>query len=90
MPHDNLTKGQLLAVLLRIFEGKMSNESGQPRWIEYYVKALTLSMTNEKNLAKFDQPVSRREASLLIFRFKDMVIDEEQYKLYLARLSNLE
>ena len=90
MPHDNLTKGQLLAVLLRIFEWKMSNESGQPRRIEYYVKALSLSMTNEINLAKFDQPVSRWEASLLIFRFKDMVIDEEQYKLYLARLNNLE
>ena len=90
MPHDNLTKGQLLAVLLRIFEWKMSNETAQPRWIEYYVKALTLSMTNEKNLAKFDQPVSRREASLLIFRFKNMVSDEEQYKLYLARLTNLE
>jgi hypothetical protein len=68
----------------------MSNETAQPRWIEYYVKALTLSMTNEKNLAKFDQPVSRREASLLIFRFKNMVSDEEQYKLYLARLTNLE
>lgn len=90
MPRDNLTKGQLLAVLLRIFEWKMSNESAQPRWIEYYIKALTLSMTNEKNLTKFDQPVSRREASLLIFRFKNMVSDEEQYKLYLARLANLE
>ena len=90
MPHDNLTKGQLLAVLLRIFEWKMSNESAQPWWIEYYVKALALSMTKEMNLAKFDQPVSRWEASLLIFRFKNMVTDEEQYKLYLARLSNLE
>ena len=90
MPHDKLTKGQLLAVLIRIFEWKMSNESGQPWWIEYYVKALTLWMTNEVNLAKFDQPVSRREAALLIFRFKDMIIDEEQYKLYQARLSNLE
>ena len=89
MPHDNLTKGQLLAVLLRIFEWKMSDESGQPRWIEYYVKALSLWMTNETNLAKFDQPVSRREASLLIFRFKDMVLDEELYKLYLLRLENL-
>ena len=90
MPRDNLTKGQLLAVLLRIFEWKMSNESAQPRWIEYYVKALALWMTNEMNLAKFDQPVSRWEASLLIFRFKNMIIDEEQYELYLARLSNLE
>ena len=90
MPRDNLTKGQLLAVLLRIFEWKMSNESAQPRWIEYYVKALALWMTNEMNLSKFDQPVSRWEASLLIFRFKNMITDEEQYKLYLARLNNLE
>ena len=89
MPHDNLTKGQLLAVLLRIFEWKMSNESGQPWWIEYYVKALTLWLTNEKNLSKFDKPVSRREASLLIFRFKNMVIDDTQYQLYLAHLEDL-
>lgn len=89
MPHDNLTKGQLLAVLLRIFEWKMSDESWTPRWIEYYVKALTLSLTNETNLAKFDQPVSRREASLLIYRFKTMVADDIQYELYLARLDAL-
>jgi hypothetical protein len=68
----------------------MSNESAQPRWIEYYVKALALGMTNEMNLSKFDQPVSRREASLLIFRFKNMIIDGEQYNLYLARLNNLQ
>lgn len=89
MPHDNLTKGQLLAVLLRIFEWKMSDESWTPRWIEYYLKAMTLSLTNEINLAKFDQPVSRREASLLIYRFKTMVADDIQYELYLARLDAL-
>ena len=89
MPQDNLTKGQLLAVLLRIFEWKMSDESWMPRWIEYYVKAMTLSLTNETNLAKFDQPVSRREASLLIYRFKTMVADDIQYELYLARLDAL-
>ena len=89
MPHDNLTKGQLLAVLLRIFEWKMSDESGQPRWIEYYVKALALWLSNETNLAKFDQPVSRREASLLISRFKNMVIDDVDYELYLTRLETL-
>lgn len=89
MPHDNLTKGQLLAVLLRIFEWKMSDESGQPRWIEYYVKALALWLSNETNLAKFDQPVSRREASLLISRFKNMVIDDVDYELYLTRLDTL-
>jgi len=89
MPHDNLTKGQLLAVLLRIFENKMSNESGQPRWIEYYIKAMTIWLTNETNIAKFDQPVSRWETALLIFRFKNMVIDDIQYELYLANLEDL-
>ena len=89
MPRDSLTKGQLLAVLMRIFEWKVSDESGQPWWIEYYVKALALWMTNETNLSKFDQPVSRREASLLISRFKNMVLDEEAYKIYLLRLDNL-
>ncbi|MBQ5945330.1 hypothetical protein IJL65_02825 [bacterium] len=53
------------------------------------MKALTLSLTNETNLAKFDQPVSRREASLLIYRFKTMVADDIQYELYLARLDAL-
>lgn len=90
MPHDSLTKWQLLAVLMRIFEWKLSNESGQPRWIEYYVKGLSLWLTNENNLSKFDQPVSRWEASLLIFRFKNMILDEQLYKLYLARLDNLQ
>jgi len=89
MPHDNLTKGQLLAVLLRIFENKMSNESGQPRWIEYYIKAMTIWLTNETNIAKFDQPVSRWETALLIFRFKNMVIDDIQYELYLSNLEDL-
>lgn len=89
MPQDYLTKGQLLAVLLRIFEGKMSDESGQPRWIEYYIKAMTIGLTNEVNLAKFDQPVNRRETALLIFRFKNMVIDDIQYELFLASLEDL-
>lgn len=89
MPRDPLTKGQLLAVLLRIFEWKMSDEAGQPRWIEYYIKGMTIWLTNEINLAKFDQPVSRWEASLLIFRFKNMVLDEELYKIYLLRLNDL-
>ncbi len=89
MPHDNLTKWQLLAVLLRIFEWKMSEESGEPRWIEYYVKAMTLWLTNETNLSKFDKPVTRWEAWLLIYRFKNMVIDQTEYELYLARLESL-
>ena len=89
MPRDYLTKGQLLAVLLRVLEWKLSNENAQPRWIEYYVKAMNIWLTNETNLAKFDQPVSRQEAALLIYRFKNMIVDEIQYQISLSRLSSL-
>jgi len=42
MPLNNLTKGEILTVLIRILEDKFSDESIQPRWLEYYVKAKIL------------------------------------------------
>ena len=74
MPHDNLTKGQILAVLTRILEGKLSDETATPRWIEYYVKMKQIGITNETNLANIDLPSTRGEMALLIYRFKNLIV----------------
>jgi hypothetical protein len=37
-PTQKLTRPQAMALLVRIFEGKVSNESKIPRWGEYYIK----------------------------------------------------
>jgi hypothetical protein len=74
MPHDHLTKGQVLAVLIRILEGKLSNETNTPRWIEYYVKARILQLTQEANLLGIEAPITRYEMALLIYRFKNLIV----------------
>jgi hypothetical protein len=77
MPHDKLTKGQVLAVLMRILEGRMSNETNTPRWIEYYIKARILKLTQEANLLEIDAPITRYEMALLIYRFKNLIVGTE-------------
>ena len=77
MPHDNLTKGQIFAVLTRILEGKMSNETATPWRIEYYVKMKQIGITNETNLEKIDLPSTRGEVALLIYRFKNLIVTSD-------------
>lgn len=77
MPHDTLTKGQILAVLTRMLEGKMSNEQSTPRWIEYYVKMKYLEVTNDTNLSRIDLPLTREQTALLIYRFKNLIINPD-------------
>lgn len=74
MPHDELTKGQTLTVLIRILEDKLSDESIQPRRLEYYVKAKIIGITNEKNLQKMEMWITREEIALLIYRYKNLLI----------------
>jgi hypothetical protein len=74
MPYDQLTKGQTLAVLMRILENKLSDETIQPRWLEYYVKAKIIGITNEKNLQKMEMGISREEIALLLYRYKDLIV----------------
>jgi hypothetical protein len=77
MPHDNLTKGQILAVLTRILEGKMFEETANPRWIEYYVKMKQVGITNETQLANIDLAITREEMALLMYRFKNLIVNAD-------------
>jgi hypothetical protein len=86
MPHNDLTKGQILAVLMRILEGKMSDETMNPRWIEYYVKAKLLGLTNETVLANLEHSVTREEVALLIYRFKNLIVNQTDQTSSLQQL----
>lgn len=77
LPHNSLTKAETLAVLIRIFEGKMSDESLNPRWTIPFVKAKHIALTNETEVSGLDRPITRREVALLIYRFKKLVLSEQ-------------
>ena len=74
LPWNNLTKWEILTVLIRILEDKYSDESMSPRWLEYYVKAKILWITNEKNLNNIDRAITREEIALLLYRYKNLLI----------------
>lgn len=74
MPQATLTKGQILAVLTRMLEGKLSNEQASPWWIEYYVKMKSLGVTQDTRLQQMDLPLTRGQTALMIYRFKNLII----------------
>lgn len=76
MPNDVLTRPQALAVLIRMMEGRKSNESKDPRWQDYFTKANTIGIVDEYSMNSFDKAITRREVALLVYRIKNIVEDE--------------
>jgi len=72
MPTANLTKAQLLAVLVRAIKAAAGedpvSEEGTPWWSNYYTEAKELGLTKETNVNALDKPVTRYETLLMMYR----------------------
>jgi len=77
LAQKSLSKAESLTVLIRILEGELSSEAFSPRWTLYFVKAKGISLTNETDVNSLDRPITRREIALLIYRFKNMILDSK-------------
>lgn len=87
MPQDSMTKPQIMAVLLRMFEQKASNENLIPRWNEYYTKWKAIWLTKESNINNFDNKVTRYEVALLIYRLQNIISNEQLKQISLSTLN---
>lgn len=76
-PSRTLTKAELSAALIRMFSDGQLNENVTPWWSNYFFKAQELGMTKETNMNNFQNPVSRYELALVLYRFKKIYADEE-------------
>lgn len=76
-PSRTLTKAELSAALIRMFSDGQLNENVTPWWSNYFFKAQELGMTKETNINNFQNPVSRYELALVLYRFKKIYADEE-------------
>ncbi|HMT01480.1 MAG TPA: hypothetical protein PKD96_00080 [Candidatus Absconditabacterales bacterium] len=72
-PLQTLTKAQVTAVLVRMFEGKLSSETGMPRWQLYFQKAQRIGLTKETSLFTYDKLMTRYEMALFVYRFKSII-----------------
>lgn len=78
LPRDTMTKWQALAVLIRMLEGKKSDESME-LWREtYHKKWLTIWLTKDNRVAEFISPITREDIAIFIYRTKDIVQDEQR------------
>lgn len=72
MPTANLTKAQLLAVLVRAIKSAAGepavSENATPRWSNYFTEAKALGLTKETNVNALDKPVTRYETLLMMYR----------------------
>ena len=89
LPHKTLSKAESLTVLMRIFEGNSSSENFTPRWTMYFVKAKAIGLTKEGNVNSLDRPTSREELALLIYRFKNLILNKDQNSSAKSQLNNV-
>ncbi len=77
LPQNNLTKAEAMAVLLRMFEWKMSYELQVPWREQYYTKGKLIWLTNIEDINKFDTKLTRYEIGLMVYRLKNLVENEQ-------------
>ncbi|MCX6825297.1 MAG: S-layer homology domain-containing protein [candidate division SR1 bacterium] len=89
LPTQKLTRPQSMALLVRIFEGKVSNESRTPRWGDYYVKGQALGLTTINNQTSFDTEITRKEIAIYMWRFNSIVNNPAVKLMMQNRLNEL-
>lgn len=89
LPARKLSRPEAMALLVRIFEGKLSNESKTPRWGEYYVKGQAIGLTTLNSQTLFDSSITRREMAIYIYRFRNTVTNETKKLMMLSKLAEL-
>lgn len=89
LPREQLSRPQAMALLVRIFEGKVSNENRVPRRGDYYIKGQALGLTTMNNQNAFDSFITRKEMAIYIRRLRNIVTNDTLKAMYLGRLSEL-
>lgn len=69
-PEWNLLKSQFIVALMRLFEWKSLDETATPWWKNYFQKAQELGIVWPADIITFENPVTRYEMALFLYRFK--------------------
>jgi hypothetical protein len=81
LPKEPMTKWQALAVIIRMLEGKKSEETGTFWRDIYHKKWLTIWITNDIVWGNFASAITREEIALFIWRAKE-IVENEQLKIF--------
>jgi len=78
LAREFLTKPQAMAVLMRMFEWKLSDETRNPRWELYYLKGRRIGIIGaDESMWDYDERITRWEIALYVYRLKNIVTNEQ-------------
>ena len=69
-PNAIMTKSQFVTMLIRLYEGKRLDETTNPWWANYFIKAWELWILDKWDISSFEGSLTRYEAALLFYRFQ--------------------
>lgn len=69
-PKTTITKGQFIAAMIRLFEGKKLDETANPRRTQYFEIAENMGIVSPADSITFDNMITRYEVALSLYRFK--------------------
>ena len=69
-PNAIMTKSQFVTMLIRLSEGKRLDETTNPWWANYFIKAWELWILDKWDISSFEGSLTRYEAALLFYRFQ--------------------
>lgn len=84
MPQDPLTNPQTIAVLVRMFEGKLSDETKRPWRNDYYQKGKIIWLIDTVDWNVFDTKITREQVAIYVYRLNNIIQNE---KLKIASLN---
>ncbi|USN57178.1 MAG: S-layer homology domain-containing protein [Candidatus Peribacteria bacterium] len=77
MPFNQITRAEVLAVLLRIYNQAKLDETKNPWWLDYYTQAQGLGITDETIQANMDQSANRYTIAMYIWRLRNVILEEK-------------
>ncbi len=69
-PKYTISKAQFITAIIRLLEGKKLDETSTPWWTVYFELASKMGIVNPADAITFDNPITRYEVALILYRFK--------------------
>jgi hypothetical protein len=78
MPFNQITRAEVMAVLLRIYNQERLDETKNPWWLDYYIQGQELGITEETIQDNMNQSANRYTIAMYVWRLRNIIIEERR------------
>jgi hypothetical protein len=76
-PNQGITKGQLIAVLVRMYDRKMLDENITPWYKNYVQRAWEIGLLTDRTTLWMDEVISRLDVAKLLYKLRNIYLNKD-------------